>query len=97
MKAFQNVADSLRALQADARAVAAARSAEGAAKRYLARVRLQQKFGGVSQLVVVDAQRSYLNTALARVQVEAQRISNTVALYAALGGGWGSREAATPN
>jgi len=88
VKAFQNVADSLRALQADARAVAAARSAEGAAKRYLDKVRLQQKFGGVSQLVVVDAQRSYLNTALARVQAEAQRLSDTVALYAALGGGW---------
>ncbi len=90
VKAFQNVADSLRALQSDARAVAAARNAESAAKRYLDKVRLQQKFGGVSQLVVVDAQRSYLNTALTRVQSEAQRLSNTVALYAALGGGWGT-------
>jgi len=88
VKAFQNVADSLRALQSDARAVAAARNAEGAARRYLGKVRLQQKFGSVSQLVVVDAQRSYLNAALARVQAEAQRLSNTVALYAALGGGW---------
>jgi outer membrane protein TolC len=87
VKAFQNVADSLRALQSDARAVAAARAAEGAAKRYLDKVRLQQKLDGVSKLVV-DAQRSYLNTALTRVQMEAQRLSNTVALYAALGGGW---------
>ena len=94
VKAFQNVADSLRALQADARAVAAARSAEGAAKRYLDKVRLQQKFGGVSQLVVVDAQRSYLNAALAPVQAEAQRLSNTVALYGALRGGWGKANAA---
>jgi len=89
VKAFQNVADSLRALQSDARAVVDARKAESAAKRYLDKVRLQQKFGGVSQLVVVDAQRSYLNAALTRVQTEAQRLSNTVALYAALGGGWG--------
>ena len=88
VKAFQNVADSLRALQVDAQAVAAARAAESAAKRYLGKVRLQQKFGGVSQLVVMDAQRSYLNAALARLQTEAQRLSNTVALYAALGGGW---------
>jgi len=91
VKAFQNVAGSLRALQSGARAVAAARNAEGAAKRYLDRVRLQQKFGGVSQLVVVDAQRSYLNMAVARVQTEAQRLSNTVALYTALGGGWRSQ------
>lgn len=90
VKAFQNVADSLRALQSDARAVVAARKAEGSAKRYLDRVRLQQKWGGVSQLVVVDAQRSYLNAALARVQTEAQRLSNTVALFTALGGGWGN-------
>ena len=91
VKAFQNVAGSLRALQSGARAVAAARNAEGAAKRYLDRVRLQQKFGGVSQLVVVDAQRSYLNMAVARVQTEAQRLSNTVAFYTALGGGWRSQ------
>ena len=89
VKAFQNVADSLRALQSDARAVAAARSAESAARRYLGNARLQQKFGKVSQLVLVDAQRSYLNATLSRVQAEARRLSNTVALYAALGGGWG--------
>ncbi|ARN83438.1 histidine kinase [Methylocystis bryophila] len=88
VKAFQNVADSLHALQSDARAVAAAHNAESAAQRYLGKVRLQQKFGSVSQLVVVDAQRSYLNATLARVRAEAQRLSNTVALYAALGGGW---------
>ena len=50
--------------------------------------RLQQRLGGVSQLVVVDAQRSYLNAALACVQTEAERLSDTVALYAALAGGW---------
>jgi len=64
------------------------RGAEGSAKRYLDRVRLQQRLGGVSQLVVVDAQRSYLNAALACVQTEAERLSDTVALYAALAGGW---------
>ena len=97
VKAFQNVADSLRALQSDARAVAAARTAEGAARRYLGKVRLQQKFGGVSQLVVVDAQRAYLAAANSRIQIEAERLTDTVALFVALGGGWESRKEATPS
>ena len=57
VKAFQNVADALRALQSDARSVQSARAAEGTAKKYLDHVRLRLKFGGVSQLEVVDAQR----------------------------------------
>lgn len=86
--AFQNVADTLRALQGDARAVRDARIAESASRKYLDKIRSQQKFGGVSQLAVVDAQRSYLNASIVRVQAEAQRLTDTVALFVALGGGW---------
>ena len=88
INAFQNVADVLRALQADARAVAAARIAESTSKKYLDKIRSQQRYGGVSQLAVIDAQRAYLNASISRVQVEAQRLANTVALFMALGGGW---------
>jgi len=88
VKAFQNVADALRALQADARAVQAARTAEATAKKYLYDVRQRLKLGPDSQLVVVDAQRAYLAAANARIQSEAQRLTDTVALYVALGGGW---------
>jgi len=88
INAFQNVADTLRALQADARAVKEARVAEGAAKKYLDKIRLQSRFGGVSQLAVVDAQRTYLAASIARVQAETQRITDSVALFVALGGGW---------
>ena len=97
VKAFQNVADALRALQSDARAVKEARVAEATAKKYLDHVRLQLKFGGVSQLAVVDAQRSYLGAANSRVLAEAQRLTDTVALFVALGGGWGTREEAKPS
>lgn len=93
VNAFQNVADTLRVLQGDARAVREARIAEGAARKYLDKIRAQQKFGSVSQLAVVDAQRSYLATSIARIQAQAQRLTNTVALFTALGGGWrGSRD-----
>jgi NodT family efflux transporter outer membrane factor (OMF) lipoprotein len=88
INAFQNVADTLRALQSDARAVKEARIAESVAKKYLDKIRSQQNFGGVSQLAVVDAQRTLLSTAMTRVQVEAQRLTDTVALFVALGGGW---------
>ena len=88
INAFQNVADLLRALQADAWAVTQARAAESASKKYLDKIRSQLKFGGVSQLAVVDAQRTYLNASISHVQADAQRLTDTVALFAALGGGW---------
>ncbi len=97
IKAFQNVADALRALQGDARAVASARAAEATSKRYLDKIRSQQRLGGVSQLAVVDAQRAYLGASNARIQAEAQRLTDTVALFVALGGGWGNREEAKPS
>jgi NodT family efflux transporter outer membrane factor (OMF) lipoprotein len=88
IKAFRNVADSLRALQGDAHAVKEARVAETASRKYLDKIRSQVKFGGVSQLAVVDAQRTYLKASISRVQAEAQRLTDTVALFVALGGGW---------
>ena len=88
INAFQNVADTLRALHADARAVKEARIAESVAKKYLDKIRSQLRFGGVSQLAVVDAQRTLLSTSISRVQAEAQRLTDTVALFVALGGGW---------
>ena len=97
VKAFQNVADALRALQSDARSVQSARAAEGTAKKYLDNIRWRLKFGDVSQLAVVDAQRAYLGAANSRIQIEAQRLTNSVALFVALGGGWESLEAATPS
>ncbi len=88
INAFKNVADALRALQGDARAVASARAAETASNRYLGKIRRQLSFGGVSQLAVVDAQRAYLNSANIRIEAETQRFADTVALFVALGGGW---------
>jgi NodT family efflux transporter outer membrane factor (OMF) lipoprotein len=88
IKAFRNVADTLRALQSDARAVREARVSEGAAQKYLDKIRLQSRFGGVSQLEVVDAQRTLLNATIARVQAKARRLTDTAALFVALGGGW---------
>ena len=86
--AFQNVADALRALQSDARAVKAARRAEDTAKASLDIVEKQLNAGQVNQLAVLNAQQTYLTASVTRVQAEAGRLSDTAALFMALGGGW---------
>jgi NodT family efflux transporter outer membrane factor (OMF) lipoprotein len=91
INAFQNVADALRALQSDAKAVATARKSEDASKRNLDIVRMQLKYGQVSQIAVLYAQRTYLLASLSLVQAEATRLSDTAALFMALGGGWWNR------
>jgi NodT family efflux transporter outer membrane factor (OMF) lipoprotein len=86
--AFQNVADALRALQADARAISAAVRAEETSKASLEIVQKQLNAGQVNQLAVLNAQQTYLTAAVTRVQTEANRLSDTAALFMALGGGW---------
>jgi NodT family efflux transporter outer membrane factor (OMF) lipoprotein len=86
--AFQNVADALRALQADARAMKAAVHAEETAKASLDVVQQQLNAGQVNQLAVLNAQQTYLVAAVIRVQTEANRLADTAALFLALGGGW---------
>ena len=75
-------------LQADARAVQAAIKAEDAAKASLDIIQKQLVLGQVNQVAVLNAQQAYLNAAIARVQAEATRLSDTAALFMALGGGW---------
>jgi NodT family efflux transporter outer membrane factor (OMF) lipoprotein len=91
LTAFQNVADSLRALQADARTLQAAIAAESSAARSIELVQRQIEQGQVSLSVLLSAQQAYLQTSLARVQAEAARLADAVALFQALGGGWWNR------
>jgi NodT family efflux transporter outer membrane factor (OMF) lipoprotein len=86
--AFQNVADALRALQADARAMQAAVHAEMTAKASLDIVLKQLEAGQVNVLSLLTAQQTYLTAVVARVVTEANRLSDTAALFTALGGGW---------
>jgi NodT family efflux transporter outer membrane factor (OMF) lipoprotein len=86
--AFQNVADALRALQSDARAMRAAVHAEETAKASLDVVQEQLNAGQVNQLAVLNAQQTYLIASVIRVQTEANRLADTAALFLALGGGW---------
>ena len=96
LTAFQNVADTLRAIEADARLVIAAREAETAAQRSLTLIRQQLDQGQVSLPALLAAQNALLQTSLARVQAQASRLSNAVVLYQALGGGWWHRRHDAP-
>jgi NodT family efflux transporter outer membrane factor (OMF) lipoprotein len=92
ISAFQNVADVLRALQADADALGAAETAEAAASRSLGIARDELRQGALAYYSVLAAEQTYQATHLALVQAESARLSDTAALFQALGGGWWNRE-----
>ena len=88
LQGIQNVADVLRALEADGRAEAArAEQAARAADAYRITVG-RYDVGGVSQLAVLDSERTRLRAETERLQAIANRLSDTAALFQALGGGW---------
>jgi NodT family efflux transporter outer membrane factor (OMF) lipoprotein len=89
--AFQNVSNSLYALQADAEALAAQAAAESSAAESLRLVQAQFKSGGASYLQVLTAEQSHQSSAIALVKARAQRYADTAALFQALGGGWWNR------
>jgi NodT family efflux transporter outer membrane factor (OMF) lipoprotein len=90
--AFQNVADSLRAVQDDANALNAQAQAEGLAKESLALSTQQYQLGGISYVALLDAQRSYQQARINLVAARAARYADTAALFQALGGGWWNRK-----
>jgi NodT family efflux transporter outer membrane factor (OMF) lipoprotein len=95
--AFQNVSNTLYALQADADALAAQTAAERSAAGSLDLVQAQYKAGGASYVQVLTAEQSYQNAAIALVKARAQRYADTAALFQALGGGWWNRTDLTAN
>jgi NodT family efflux transporter outer membrane factor (OMF) lipoprotein len=91
--AYQNVADSLHASLSDADALAANVDAEKAAKVTYDLTRRQMEVGYVNTLILLAAETAYDQALLSRVQAQAARYGDTVALFQALGGGWWNRTA----
>jgi NodT family efflux transporter outer membrane factor (OMF) lipoprotein len=89
--AYQNVADVLRALQYDANTLQAAVTAEQAASRSLELARRELKLGSTSYLYVLNAEQAEQAARLALVQAQSARLSDTAALFQAMGGGWWNR------
>ena len=94
--AFQNVADTLHAIQSEADTLKAAVAAERAAFSSLEIARLQLQLGAIGYLGLLTAQNTYQTALIALVQVQAARYADTAALFQALGGGWWNRTDAPP-
>jgi NodT family efflux transporter outer membrane factor (OMF) lipoprotein len=89
--AFQNVSNTLYALQSDADTLAAQATAERSAADSLTLVQAQYKSGGASFLQVLSSEQTYQTAAVALVKARALRFADTAALFQALGGGWWNR------
>jgi NodT family efflux transporter outer membrane factor (OMF) lipoprotein len=95
--AFQNVADSLRAVQSDADTLKADAASEKVALDSLTMAELQYKAGAVAYSTIITDQQTYQNAVISRVKAQATRFADTAALFQALGGGWWSRVDETPD
>jgi len=85
---FQNVADALRALEADAAKVRERVDAVDRARGYRDIIAMRLNAGGVSQAAMLEATRHYHRSLLEQTQAEADRYADSAALLQALGGGW---------
>jgi outer membrane protein TolC len=86
--AFEQVADSLKALEHDAEALQAQVDAQRAAGEALNLLQANYRAGLVAYLDVLTADVQFHQATIAYLQAVAQRHQDTVALFVALGGGW---------
>ena len=85
LQGLQQVADTLQALEQDAVELQSRDQAQRDAENSESIANGRYTAGGISQLALLDAERQEMQTALDRVKVQAQRFTDTVALYVALG------------
>lgn len=91
LTAFQNVADTLAALEQDAEGLKAAAAAADAAKVTLDLSQRQLQDGYASDLSLLSAEQAYQQARINLAQAQANRFADTAALFQALGGGWWHR------
>lgn len=91
LTAFQNVADTLAALQQDAEGLKAAATAADDAQETLDLSQRQWKDGYIRYLALLSAEQAYQQSRINLVQAQANRYADTAALFQALGGGWWHR------
>ena len=86
--AFKDVEDQLAALRLLSEQAEAQARAVSSASRTTSLSGTRYRAGYVSQLELLDAQRSELRNRRQELQVRSDRYQSTVALVRALGGGW---------
>ena len=90
--AFQNVADTLHAIESDAKVLKAATANDQAMRQTMDITRKQYETGFASYPMLLAADQNYQQAEMALVQAQAARFGDTAALYQALGGGWWNRK-----
>jgi len=90
VSAFQQVADTLKALEHDAQLLKAQAEALSAAQQALQLVQANYGSGLVNYVQVIIANYQYQQAKLGYIQAQALRLQDTAALFVALGGGWWS-------
>ncbi|HEX3849022.1 MAG TPA: efflux transporter outer membrane subunit [Steroidobacteraceae bacterium] len=91
LTAFQNVADTLTALDQDADAVKSAAKAADAATVALDLAKRQWQDGYAAYLALLSAEQTYQQSRINLAQAQGNRYADTAALFQALGGGWWHR------
>jgi multidrug efflux system outer membrane protein len=86
--AFGEVEDALTDVHMRAQAAEAQTKAVAAAREYLRLTHLQYQTGIIDYLHVVNAEQTLLSNEIAEAQLLNQRMTSTVLLIKALGGGW---------
>ena len=85
LQSLREVADVLRTIELDAMAQQSLASADLSARQSLQLVQSQYTLGGVSYLQLLQAQQQTQRTQIELLELQARRITNTVALYQAMG------------
>jgi NodT family efflux transporter outer membrane factor (OMF) lipoprotein len=86
--AFVDVANALNSITYDAQLMALQVESERASRNSLELARQQYEVGAVPYSTVLSAEQSYRSAVTSLLSARADRLTDTVALYVALGGGW---------
>ncbi|MGC1546893.1 MAG: efflux transporter outer membrane subunit [Rhodanobacter sp.] len=85
LNAFQNVADSLIALNQDALALESAQAAAAAAQQSFTDAGARYRLGAVAYPTTVVSEQRWQNARLSEIQAQAARLADTAALFQAMG------------
>lgn len=88
LQAFQEVADTLKAIEYDGKALTLAARQLASATEFVTIAKKKWQLGSISYLEVLAASEALQRAQLQMVQIESQRLSDTALLFQALGGGW---------
>jgi NodT family efflux transporter outer membrane factor (OMF) lipoprotein len=84
--AFQNVADSLAAIEFETKSYQQQSTNAQLAKDSLSIAQKQYALGAINYMLLLDAQRNYAQAKIGLINTQANRLANTVALYQSMGG-----------